>query len=392
MAVPNQAIAPVRQLHALHRSKEGVSLGLDGLGQKSAGAVAQNGRQRSRRPYRADGGEQQCYRSSWRIGSFGSSGRLHPPRYAAFLNPPSPRFGHSSTRFSVAAEQERCKKSLLCQKNTLFPNVLQRSIVWIYRLEITNRVALAVTTNSSASSTLSLDEGVTQHSEWATSVEIGDWVNPKQLLPPLSILAIKRTLDVFVAASLLIIAAPLFFLVAMAILCQRDGGKLLYSQRRICRSGQFFQCYKFRSMCSDADERLSRLLVSDPTAQLEWSLTHKLSNDPRVTPVGRFLRATSLDELPQLWNVLKGDLSLVGPRPVTQVELEGPYARYCGQMDYLSVRPGITGLWQVSGRSLVGYEARVALDKQYVRTLSLTGDMRILLRTVGVVLGRKGAC
>ena len=203
---------------------------------------------------------------------------------------------------------------------------------------------------------------------------------------------LKRLFDVVTAAVLLFLAAPLVVVVAAAILWQRDGGSIFYGQKRICRSGRQFYCYKFRSMCPDADERLRQVLARDAAAQEEWALTHKLRNDPRVTPVGRFLRASSLDELPQLWNVLKGDLSLVGPRPVTQAELDGPYTTHRGRTEYLSVRPGITGLWQVSGRSLVGYEERVALDKKYVQTLSVRGDLHILWRTVGVVLGRKGAC
>lgn len=201
----------------------------------------------------------------------------------------------------------------------------------------------------------------------------------------------KRSTDIAVSLILIVLFLPIMILVTSVILIQRDGGSVFYGQKRICRSGKDFFCYKFRSMCPDASERLQHLLENDPEARAEWAATHKLHNDPRITPVGRFLRSTSLDELPQLWNVLRGDMSLVGPRPVTKVELEGPYVEFGGRSDYLSVRPGLTGLWQVSGRSLLGYKERVMLDRQYVRTASVMNDLRILLRTVSVVFRRHGA-
>ena len=145
-------------------------------------------------------------------------------------------------------------------------------------------------------------------------------------------------------------------------------------------------------MCVDADVALERLLQHSPTAREEWLTTGKLQNDPRISQIGRFIRSTSLDELPQLWNVVRGDMSLVGPRPITKEELNGPYTDFGGRSEYMLVRPGITGLWQVSGRSLVGYSQRVALDVHYVRTVSVGGDLRILLRTFGVVVLRRGAC
>ena len=205
-------------------------------------------------------------------------------------------------------------------------------------------------------------------------------------------LGFKRAFDIVVSALLLLAFLPVMSVVAILIVFQRDSGTIFYGQRRVGRSGRLFYCLKFRSMCPDADARLQSLLVTDEIARKEWAETHKLMNDPRITTLGRFLRDTSLDELPQLWNVLRGQMSLVGPRPITIAELDGPYLRHNGQEEYLSVRPGITGLWQVSGRSLVTYENRVALDKAYVRTLSLVADVTILVKTVGVVLLRKGAC
>ncbi len=141
----------------------------------------------------------------------------------------------------------------------------------------------------------------------------------------------------------------------------------------------------------DAESALQTLLKENSDAKSEWIASGKLKSDPRVTPIGRFLRSTSLDELPQLLNVFVGDMSLVGPRPITQIELEGPYTMFGACLVYLSVRPGITGLWQVSGRSEVSYEKRVALDKYYVQNNSLVGDLAILFRTVAVVSSREGA-
>ncbi len=215
----------------------------------------------------------------------------------------------------------------------------------------------------------------------ATRVSISGWS-----------LGLKRTFDVVISALLLLAFFPVMSIVAILIALQRDNGTIFYGQRRVGRSGRLFYCLKFRSMCPEADARLKSLLATDAGARKEWAETHKLKNDPRITSLGRFLRDTSLDELPQLWNVFRGQMSLVGPRPITIAELDGPYLRHSGQEEYLAVRPGITGLWQVSGRSLVTYENRVALDKAYVRNFSLVADASILVKTVGVVLLRKGAC
>jgi undecaprenyl-phosphate galactose phosphotransferase len=149
-----------------------------------------------------------------------------------------------------------------------------------------------------------------------------------------------------------------------------------------------FGCLKFRTMVPDADGVLRRLLEVDPRARAEWERDFKLKDDPRITPIGDFLRRTSLDELPQLWNVLKGEMSLVGPRPIIEEEVE----RYGDQVGYyLETRPGITGLWQISGRNNIGYDDRVALDSWYVRNWSIWYDLVILVKTIAVVLRGKGA-
>jgi exopolysaccharide production protein ExoY len=199
--------------------------------------------------------------------------------------------------------------------------------------------------------------------------------------------ALKRGMDVLGAAALLLAAAPAFL--AIALLVRRDGGPAFYAHPRIGRGGQRFGCLKFRSMVIDSDRRLAALLESDPAARAEWEATRKLKQDPRVTRIGRFLRATSLDELPQLLNVLRGEMSLVGPRPVTQAELDQHYG--AAATHYVSVRPGITGPWQISGRNDVSYSGRVAMDVAYAATPSLWTDLRLLLRTPIAVLARRGA-
>lgn len=196
-----------------------------------------------------------------------------------------------------------------------------------------------------------------------------------------------RLLDI----SLIVLAAPYIFLVffVIVILIVLDSkGPVFYRQARIGRFGRKFYVYKFRTMVQDADRVLTSYLGSSPEMKAEWLATRKLKNDPRVTRVGSVLRKLSLDELPQLWNILTGDMSLVGPRPIVDDEVE----RYGECFDiYFQVRPGLTGLWQVSGRNDITYEQRVALDEYYVRNRSLRLDMEILLKTVVVVLPGKGA-
>jgi lipopolysaccharide/colanic/teichoic acid biosynthesis glycosyltransferase len=196
----------------------------------------------------------------------------------------------------------------------------------------------------------------------------------------------KRTLDVVGSTIGLALSAPLLLLLAVAIRID-SGGRVLFVQRRIGRHGRAFPCYKLRTMCVDAEARLN----DDRSLRAKYEANgYKLpvDCDPRVTRFGRFLRATSLDELPQLWNVLRGDMSLVGPRPVVPEEL----AHYGAARDLLlSVRPGITGAWAVQGRSSVNYPERADIELTYVRSWTVAEDLRILVRTIGAVLQQHGA-
>jgi undecaprenyl-phosphate galactose phosphotransferase len=197
---------------------------------------------------------------------------------------------------------------------------------------------------------------------------------------------VKRLFDLAGSLTLLVVLFPLFVYLSWKI--RQTGGAAIFRHMRVGRYGRMFGCLKFRTMVPDADQVLREHLDADPSARAEWERVFKLKDDPRITPVGAFLRRTSLDELPQLWNVLKGDMSLVGPRPIIEEELE----RYGDQVGYyLESRPGVTGLWQISGRNDTGYEDRVALDSWYVRNWSLWYDLVILVKTVSVVLQRKGA-
>ncbi len=198
---------------------------------------------------------------------------------------------------------------------------------------------------------------------------------------------LKRGLDIAMAAVALVVLAPL--MVPIWLLIRRhDGGAALFVQDRIGLHGETFRCYKFRSMVVDAQARLDALLEADPAARQEWEKNQKLVNDPRVTRLGAFLRKSSLDELPQLFNILKGEMSIVGPRPIVRAEI----ARYGADFSfYAGVKPGLTGLWQVSGRSDTSYEERVALDVAYVRDWSFLTDIGIILRTVPAILASKGA-
>jgi undecaprenyl-phosphate galactose phosphotransferase len=198
--------------------------------------------------------------------------------------------------------------------------------------------------------------------------------------------AVKRAMDVTAALLLLVLFAPL--MLTIALLIRRDGGPALFHHKRIGAGGRVFLCAKFRSMRVDAAAVLDELLANDPAAAAEWAATQKLRNDPRVTGIGRLLRRTSLDELPQLLNILRGEMSLVGPRPIVASE-----ARFYGEHihDYYTAKPGVTGLWQVSGRSDTSYARRVQLDVWYARNRSLWHDLRIIAKTVPVVLLRKGA-
>jgi exopolysaccharide production protein ExoY len=191
----------------------------------------------------------------------------------------------------------------------------------------------------------------------------------------------KRVVDLVVAATLTVLLSPVLLLTALAVkLCM--GGPVIYRHRRIGFAGRSFDCLKFRTMVANGDEVLQRYLAAHPAAAEEWRRSRKLTNDPRVTRFGLFLRKTSIDELPQLLNILMGDMSCVGPRPIVSEELEryGVHAH-----EYLRARPGVTGSWQVSGRSRVSYGDRVMLDAEYVRKWSIGWDLVILARTVPAV-------
>lgn len=197
----------------------------------------------------------------------------------------------------------------------------------------------------------------------------------------------RRDLDIIGALCCLLLTAPVFLF--LALLMTTDGGAMLFAHRRIGRYGIGFNCWKLRTMVVGAEECLTDYLYYNPEAMAEWKRDHKLEVDPRITPIGRFLRRTSLDELPQMWNVLVGDMSLVGPRPVTEREMRERYGQYAGVV--MSVKPGITGAWQVSGRNDVDYEHRILLDAHYVRSRRLITDIGILFKTISVVIARNGA-
>lgn len=198
---------------------------------------------------------------------------------------------------------------------------------------------------------------------------------------------LKRSADFVGAALLLFFFFPLIGFIALSVRLAGPG-PVIFAHERVGFGGRTFRCYKFRSMVSNADIVLAQYLASNPAARSEWESSRKLTDDPRITPIGRFLRVTSLDELPQLLNVLKGEMSLVGPRPIVADEAQHYGDRY---PDYLSARPGMTGLWQVSGRSDVSYAQRVDLDSRYVASWSVQQDVSILLRTLKVVIARDGS-
>jgi Undecaprenyl-phosphate galactose phosphotransferase WbaP len=197
----------------------------------------------------------------------------------------------------------------------------------------------------------------------------------------------KRLLDLALSSLALLFLAPILLAIMIAIKIESPG-PALFGHLRIGRNGRFFRAWKFRTMAHNADKVLERYLAANPEARAEWERDHKLKNDPRVTAVGRFLRKTSLDELPQLWNVLSNEMSMVGPRPIVEAEIPKYGNSYSV---YTRVKGGVTGLWQVSGRSDVSYDERVKLDTFYVRNWSVWLDLCILYRTIGTVLFRNGA-
>ncbi|EPI0875028.1 undecaprenyl-phosphate galactose phosphotransferase WbaP [Escherichia coli] len=197
---------------------------------------------------------------------------------------------------------------------------------------------------------------------------------------------LKRLFDIIASIAIIILLSPVLLYISRLV--KKDGGPAIYGHERIGQDGKPFKCLKFRSMVTNSKDVLNELLQNDPEAKREWDTTFKLKNDPRITKIGAVLRRTSLDELPQLFNVLKVEMSLVGPRPIITAELE----RYNEEVDYyLLSKPGMTGLWQVSGRSDVDYETRVYLDAWYVKNWSMWNDIAILFKTVGVVLKKDGA-
>ncbi len=200
---------------------------------------------------------------------------------------------------------------------------------------------------------------------------------------------IKRGFDILFSFLCLSIGAPVYLIIAFFIFVTSPG-KVIYSHERIGRGGKPFRCYKFRSMYANADQRLKYILAATPQLKEEWEKNYKLKKDPRITPFGAFLRKTSLDEIPQFWNVLKGDLSVVGPRPVVKDELNKYYQIKAYKI--LSIRPGLTGIWQVSGRSNIqSYDTRIQMDEFYVDHHSFLLDMKLIAKTIPAMLFSKGA-
>ena len=195
----------------------------------------------------------------------------------------------------------------------------------------------------------------------------------------------KRLLDIALSIFALPIVVPI--LVVLYLVASRDGGPGFYGHERLGKGGRLFKCWKIRTMVVDSEERLEEHLRDNPSAAAEWARDHKLRADPRVTRSGRIMRETSLDELPQILNVLRGEMSFVGPRPVPRKE----FVKYDGyEWAYLSVKPGITGVWQVSGRNDVDYATRVEMDVQYANSWSVRGDLFIIAKTAAAVLARTG--
>lgn len=214
------------------------------------------------------------------------------------------------------------------------------------------------------------------------STTVESFIAPPELRTPRAPEAAERALDIVLASLLLLLVLPLMGVCALLVLFSGPG-PLLYRQQRVGLGGQEFTCLKFRTMICDADGAIEQLLRNNLDARAQWIAVQKLKDDPRVTYFGRFLRRYFLDELPQILNVLAGDMSIVGPRPIVPSEIERYGSKFA---DYCSVKPGLTGLWQVSGRHALSYEERVQLDSDYARSKSVGTDLRILWRTVPVVM------
>ena len=195
----------------------------------------------------------------------------------------------------------------------------------------------------------------------------------------------KRTIDIVGSFLGIIVLSPIFLIVAIAIKMEDPKGKIIFGHKRVGKDGKLFPCLKFRSMFANAEEMKKNFT---PAQKKEYAETFKLKDDPRITKVGKFIRKTSLDELPQLFNILKGDMTIVGPRPIVTDELKyyGEYDKY-----YMAVKPGLTGLWQVSGRSDTSYDERVELDMEYIKARTIAKDIYIMIMTVVKVLKREGS-
>lgn len=199
---------------------------------------------------------------------------------------------------------------------------------------------------------------------------------------------LKRIFDLCFSLSVLLFCLPLFLLVALGIKATSPG-PVLYWHDRLGRGGRTIRCAKFRTMYVDGDQRLRELLVRFPKARAEWDKYRKLKDDPRVTPLGKFLRKTSLDELPQFWNVLTGEMSVVGPRPIVNEEYERHYKRFAHQI--FSVRPGLTGYWQVSGRNRIGSADKARMEAEYAQKRSFVKDLAIIAKTIPALISSRGA-
>ncbi|HSX12729.1 MAG TPA: sugar transferase [Rhabdochlamydiaceae bacterium] len=205
----------------------------------------------------------------------------------------------------------------------------------------------------------------------------------------------KRAFDLFFSVLFIICTSPLYFLIALLVKCTSTG-PIFYKGLRMGQHGKLIDCWKFRTMCLNADEKLHHILRTCPELDAEWKTYFKLKNDPRLTPIGKFLRQSSLDELPQIWNVIKGDLSIVGPRPIAiehkekaQEEIRSHFGDKTEKI--LSVKPGLTCIWQIKGRNLLTFQERILLEEEYVDTQSFVLDLRIIIKTVPLLFFSKGA-
>ena len=211
--------------------------------------------------------------------------------------------------------------------------------------------------------------------------------NPPTTYDKSSLSTAKRILDLMIAIPALFFLFPMMLLVGLVIRLQ-DGGPVFFVQDRRGFGGVSFACMKFRTMRTDAEDLLGNLLATDPEMAAEWRAAQKLRKDPRITKMGLFLRKTSIDELPQLLNIIRGEMSVVGPRPIVDDEVR----RYGEKIDsYDSIRPGVTGLWQINGRNDTTYEERIEMDVEYAENISVMGDIIILIRSVPAILLRRGA-